>query len=212
MRERIANWWSAVSWYEAFGVPANLACVWLCTRESIWNWPVGILGILLFLVMFFQAKLYSDVVLQVVFLVLSIIGWYEWLKGGPRKTERRITRGLSHRHLLALAGVAVCVQVGAGLYFATQTDAALPYWDSTILALSLVAQWLLNRKAIENWLVWIVVDALAVGVYAARDLYLTSVLYAVFFCFAIRGYLQWRRKLGPVPSVPVPAGSGANAA
>ena len=212
MPDALKNWWSGVSWFELLGVPSNLACVWLFGRESIWSWPVGIVGILLFMVMFYDARLYSDVVLQFVFLILSIIGWYEWLRGGPRRGARRIERGVSAASFPVFFLIAGSVMGGAGYYFATYTDAALPYWDSSILGLSLVAQWLLNRKAIESWLFWIAVDVLAVGVYAYRGLYLTSVLYFIFLVLATRGFLQWRKKLMKTREAPVAETSQVSAA
>jgi nicotinamide mononucleotide transporter len=203
----IAAWWAAVTWTEVFGTLTGLWCVWLYGRESMWAWPIGIVNALLFMVMFFAARLYSDVVLQIIFLLLSVHGWYEWLRGGPARTELSISSAMPLEHLLVLGGVTVVVAMGAGTWFARATDAALPYWDAVILALSLTAQWLLNRKQLETWLVWMLVDIIAVGVYAYRGLLLTAVLYAIFFGLAARGFVRWRRSLSSAAKAvaPLPA-------
>jgi nicotinamide mononucleotide transporter len=191
----IAAWWSGTTWTEVLGALTGLWCVWLYGRESMWAWPIGIVNAVLFMVMFFAAKLYSDVVLQVVFLILSVHGWYEWLRGGPAKTELKIAYGIKWDRFLVLSSVTTAVWLGVGAYFARYTDAALPHWDALILALSLTAQWLLNKKQLETWLVWAVVDLIAVSVYAYRGLVLTAVLYAIFFILAVRGFVRWRRSM-----------------
>jgi len=187
----IAAWWTGVTWAEVLGTVTGLLCVWLYGRESLWAWPLAIVNALAFMVTFFEARLYADVVLQVVFFTLSVIGWYKWLRGGPEKSRLEISRGLPARRGLALVGSVAAISAGSGYYFAHNTNAALPYWDATILGLSLGAQWLLNRKQLENWYVWILVDVIAVGVYAYRGLVLTSMLYAVFFGLAVRGAVSW---------------------
>jgi nicotinamide mononucleotide transporter len=186
-------WWASVTWTEIFGALTGLCCVWLYGRESMWAWPIGIANAALFAVMFFSARLYSDVVLQIVFLILSLHGWLVWAFGGPAKTRLKISVGLPIHRVMALVLTTVGVASAAGSYFARCTDAALPYWDAVILAASLTAQWLLNKKQIENWLVWVGVDVLAVGTYAYRGLLLTSLLYGIFFVLALRGYFAWRR-------------------
>jgi len=170
----------------------GLACVALTIRRSIWCWPTGLVQVLLYAWIFYRAKLYSDALLQVVYVVLQIYGWYYWLRGGPVEDEPPIAKlGRAGR-----AGWSVVAAAGAlaiGWAMARFTDAALPYWDAAVVALSLVAQFLLSRKVLENWLFWIVVDVLAIGVYAAKDLYVTTVLYAVFLAMAVAGWFAWKR-------------------
>lgn len=177
---------------EIAGAILGLLSVYYTLREHVWCWPTGLVNVILYVVVFFQAKLYADTALQVVYIVLQLYGWYEWLHGGPAQTELRISRG-SYGSLggLLLLGAAGTLAMGYG--FDRYTDAALPYWDSAITVLSLIAQWLVAKKRLENWVFWIVVDVLAIGVYSAKHLYPTAALYAVYLVMAALGLRAWHR-------------------
>ena len=184
----IANRW------EILAVVFGIASVYLSTREHIWSWPTALVNVALYFVVFFEAKLYAEMGLQVVYFVLSLYGWYEWLYGGENRTElhvSRATRSLGVR--LLVIGVASAASLGTVL--ARFTDAALPYLDSAAASTSLVAQWMMTRKILENWAVWIVVDVVYVGMFIFKKLYLTAGLYAVFLVLAIMGFIQWKRSL-----------------
>lgn len=183
-----------MSSYEIIGTILGLVSVWLTVRQNIWCWPTGLLMVALYAVVFFQAKLYADAGLQVVYFVLQIYGWYEWLRGGKMRGKLNVTR-IRLRLGVALAVTAVTATALMGHLLATKTDAALPYWDSTATVLSLIAQWMLARKIIENWLVWITVDLLSIGIYAAKALYPTMALYAAFLALAALGWIEWRKSL-----------------
>jgi nicotinamide mononucleotide transporter len=171
---------------------SGLACVWLTMRQNIWCWPVGLVQILLYIFIFFEVKLYSDVGLQVVFLVLQFWGWYNWLHGGRDRGELKVARaGLGG--FLAWAGVSAAGCAALGTFMRASTDASLPYWDAAATAMSLVAQWLMTKKILESWLFWIAVDVLSVGIYLAKGLYWTAGLYAVFLCLATMGLFEWLR-------------------
>lgn len=148
----------------------------------------------LYIYIFYGARLYSDALLQVVYVVLQVYGWYHWLHGGRNDTPLPVAR-LSVRHLAGWVGVGIVGAGALGYVMAHYTDAALPFWDATITSLSLVAQYLLARKKLENWLFWITVDILAIGVYAAKALYPTAGLYAVFLGLATYGFFEWKRSL-----------------
>jgi nicotinamide mononucleotide transporter len=148
----------------------------------------------LYFVVFFEAKLYADMGLQVVYFALSLYGWYEWLYGGENRTElhvSRTTRALGVR--LVLVGVASAALLGTML--ARFTDASLPYLDSATTSTSLVAQWMMTRKILENWAIWAIVDVVYVGMFIYKRLYLTAGLYTVFFVLAVMGFIQWKRSL-----------------
>jgi nicotinamide mononucleotide transporter len=177
----------------------GLLCVALTVRQNIWCWPTGLVQVVLYIFIFYQAKLYSDSFLQVVYVFFQFYGWWHWLHGGREHTSAPVTR-LSPRALIGylVAGILGSLLWGYGM--ARFTDAALPYPDAFVVVLSLIAQWLLARKVLESWHFWIAVDVLAIGVYFLKKLYLTSGLYAVFLVLAVLGLLAWKKELGhPCP-------------
>ncbi len=176
---------------EAVGTAFGIACVWLYVRQNIWSWPTGLVQILLFIFVFYEAKLYSDLILHVIYVGLQIYGWRHWLRGGERGTELHASR------LRVRAVVLWCAAAGAGALawgwaMASFTDAALPYPDAFIATTSITAQWLITRKKLESWFFWILVDCVAIAVYLAKDLYFASALYAIFLGLSIAGYRTWR--------------------
>jgi nicotinamide mononucleotide transporter len=174
--------------------------VYLSVRQNIWSWPTGIVNVAIYAIVFYDAKLYADMGLQVVYAALSVYGWYEWLHGGENRTELTVTRTGTPLGLL-LAGTAVAGAGLLGVILQRVTDAALPFLDSFLSSTSLVAQWMMTRKKLENWLVWIFVDVLYVGMFIYKHLYVTAALYAVFLGLAVRGYVDWRRSMRPAPAL-----------
>jgi nicotinamide mononucleotide transporter len=168
--------------------------VWLSVRQNIWSWPTAIVNVVLYALVFYDARLYADMGLQVIYAVLSVYGWYEWLYGGEGRTELQVTR-TRPRLGIALGVIALAGSAALGTLLHHETDAALPYMDAALSSTSLVAQWMMTRKLLENWLVWIAVDVLYVGMFLFKDLYLTAGLYAVFLALAVRGYIDWRRSM-----------------
>jgi nicotinamide mononucleotide transporter len=182
-----------MSLFEIVGTIFGLASVVLTVREHVACWPTGIVNISLFLVMFWHERLYGDVVNYAVMLVLCGYGWWEWLRGDRGAP---IHVGFAGRGERLIAGAACALGAPAmGYGFARWTDAALPYWDSVIAVCSIVAQVLLARKRIENWILWILVDVLGIGVYLAKGLYLTSGLYLIFLGLAVAGLVGWLRRV-----------------
>ena len=184
---------------EVAGVVTGVACVWLAARNSIWNFPIGIINGGIYLLVFKQARLYSDAGLQLAFIALLVYGWVKWLRGSAGSDAAAAPAlPITHtpRRLATwLTGAGLLYALGAGFLFSRHTNAALPYWDSTTTAISLAAQVLLSRRNLENWLLWVGVDVAYVGMYWHRSLYLTSALYALFLVLAAYGYWQWRREL-----------------
>jgi nicotinamide mononucleotide transporter len=194
---------SELSRLELFAAIVGAVSVWLSVRQSIWSWPTAIVNVVLYALVFYDAKLYADMGLQVIYAALSLYGWYQWLYGGEGRSALRVTRtGAALGLLLALIAVAGSVALGTLLRQAT--DAALPYMDASLSSVSLVAQWMMTKKKVENWLVWILVDVLYVGMFIFKHLYLTAGLYAVFLALAVRGYLEWRSAMAdPLRAAPV---------
>jgi nicotinamide mononucleotide transporter len=183
-----------VSPIELVGVLTGMATVWLATRQNIWCWPLGLVSVSLFIAIFYDAKLYGAMGLQVVYIGLCIYGWYSWLHGGAQHGRLVVTRAPG-RLLFALAAGGAVTTVVLGTWLHRRTDAALPYLDAGTTSFSLVAQYLQARKRIENWAVWLVVDVIYVGMNLSRDLVLTSGLYAVYLGLAVVGFRQWRRSM-----------------
>ncbi len=150
------------------------------------------MNVALYFVVFREQKLYADMGLQVIYFVLSLYGWYEWLYGGANRTELKVTRA-TPRMAIVLSAIAIVGVALLGTLFARFTDAALPYVDSATATTSLVAQWMMTRKVLENWAIWIAVDVVYVGMFIYKHLYLTSGLYAGFLVLAVMGHVQWRR-------------------
>lgn len=181
-----------MTWLEIGAAAFGVVSVWLSTRENIWSWPTAIVNVGLYTVVFFQSRLYADMGLQVVYLALSIYGWYEWLYGGEHRSELQVSRA-SPRLLLTLLVLNLVIWVVLASALHRYTDAVFPWLDSLLTTTSLMAQWMMTRKILENWLVWIVVDIAYVPMFIARGLYPTAALYAIFLVLAVMGYRDWRR-------------------
>jgi nicotinamide mononucleotide transporter len=165
--------------------------IWLAGRNRVHTWWTGMVAGALFAVVFLESRLYADVVLQGFFLVTSAIGWWQWLHGDHGRALRvgRVRRGV-------LAAVSVAGALGAWGYGALLhafTDAYAPFADSTVLAFSVIAQVLLMRRRLESWPFWLLVNTIAVPLYASRGLLLTSVLYAAYWVNALVSWRTWRR-------------------
>lgn len=172
----------------------GLVAVWLIVRERMLAWPFGVLTGTLYVVIFAQARLYAGALLQVIYVGLQVYGWISWARGGP--TGGRLLVSRAQRSTLAALLLAGALGAGAlGTALARYTDQTLPYWDSCITAYSLVAQWMVARKLLENWAVWFVVDAVAVGLYAVLGLYFTAALYTAYLGLAVAGWRQWQVSL-----------------
>lgn len=180
------------SYAELFGFITGALNVWLVTRENIWSWPLGIINAVFYVVVFAKSGLYSDTGLQVVYFTLSCYGWWHWLRGGPQHEAVVVTR--TPRHLwLVLAALGVTTWVLLFSITSRIPGSALPKMDAALVATSLIAQWMMTRKLLENWVLWILVDVVYVPVFVIKGLRLTAVLYAIFLGLAILGYVQWRR-------------------
>ncbi|HUP62503.1 MAG TPA: nicotinamide riboside transporter PnuC [Thermoanaerobaculia bacterium] len=172
----------------------TIASIWLATRQNIWYYPTGIVSVLLYAWIFFGARLYAETALQFVWLVLMIYGWYEWLHGGADRRELPVSRTPRWGWITAIVSGAVMTAVIVWIQ-RTFTDNPAPVVDSSIAAWSIVAQWMTARKWLENWLLWIAVNVIAVPLYVTRELWLTALLYAILFVLGIQGYRRWRGTL-----------------
>jgi len=177
---------------EIIAVALGLANVGLLVRRSIWNYPFGMAMVALYFVIFREARLYGEAALQVFFFVVQGWGWWLWARAGGLAESITVAWMGWRARLVALALVALSsLAIGWGM--ATYTLAALPYADAAIAGASVVGQVLLGLRRVENWLLWIAVDVLAIGVYVERGLYLTAALYLAFLGLASAGLVAWAR-------------------
>jgi nicotinamide mononucleotide transporter len=181
---------------ELIAVACGLANIYLTIRQNIWCWPVGAVMVSLYIYIFYGARLYSDALLNVFFLVMQFYGWYQWTRGPVEHA-----RSLSTIRLLARRGwtwtiVGVAAGTAAlGTSMHRYTDAALPYPDAFTTMLSVFAQFLMTKKFLENWTLWIIADVVYIGVYAIKSLYWTCGLYVVLLVLCVQGYSELRRDL-----------------
>jgi nicotinamide mononucleotide transporter len=181
-----------VPWLEWIAAITGAVSVYLSAREKIWSWPTAIVNVSLYSYIFYKSGLYSDMGLQVVFLVLSIYGWYQWLHGGEHRTRLRVSRA-TNRVWTISAAIALIFWLALARYTSTLPGVSLPYLDAGLTTLSLVAQWMMTRKILENWVLWIIADVVYVPMYIFKSLYVTAGLYVAFLVLAILGLLEWRR-------------------
>jgi nicotinamide mononucleotide transporter len=189
----IIDWLKNQSLLESSGVITGIICVYLAAKNNIWNWPVAIVSVIIYIFIFLEAKLYADMGLQVYFLIMNIYGWYFWSRKSPNHKRIPITSITRKEIILAIIAILVftfCL----GFLLKEGTDASFPFIDSFCTACSLVAQIFLARKVMENWLIWIFTDLIYVGVYLAKDLHLTAGMYALYIYIAAVGYLDWRKE------------------
>ena len=179
---------------ELAGALVTVASIFLATRENVWYYPTGIASVLLYARIYFDAKLYAEAGLQIIWLVLLLYGWYHWLRGGTNETELPVSRTPRWGWLIAVSTGALMTAVIVAMQ-RRFTDNPAPFVDSAIAAWSIVAQWMTARKWIESWFFWLAVNAVAVPLYISRDLWPTAVLYAVLFVLAIEGWRKWRVSL-----------------
>ena len=167
------------------------AAIFLAGRNNIHTWWLGIVGCALFAWVFYESRLYADVTLQVFFILTSILGWWKWLHGGEgRELPVRFSRPPA---LISWTLVAAGAALGYGWMLRLFTDAYAPFLDSIVLAFSVLGQLLMMERRVENWWAWLLVNTIAVPLYASRGLYVTSVLYAAFWVNAVVSLRRWQR-------------------
>ena len=183
----------ATSLSEAIGAALGLAYLLLAVRCNLLCWLCAFMSIVIYLVLFARAALYMQSLLQVFYLVMAVVGFIDWKKGRTQATGVLIRTWTLQQHALAAAAVAVATVVN-GWLLATQTEAAAPYLDSFVTWGSVVTTWMVARRVLENWLYWIVVDALAAYLYFSQGLLVTTVLFVVYLGIVVRGYVVWHRE------------------
>jgi nicotinamide mononucleotide transporter len=174
----------------------GLANVALIIRRSLWNYPFGLLMVMLYFIVFWRARLYSDAGLQVFFFVVQVYGWWNWYRA--RQDDGRIgIEWLTTRGRLACGALVIGSTAAEWWYLAGLTNDVAPFLDALTTALSVAAQLLLSFRKMENWLLWIVADLIQIGLYLQKDLYPTAALYAAFLVLCIFGAMEWLPRARP---------------
>ena len=180
-----------MSGLELFAAALGVIAVWLTVKQNPWCWPIGLVMVLIYSWIFFEVKLYSDMLLQVIYAGFQIYGWRQWTRAGVAQQGREVSRLGSQSVLLGLAlGAIGSLLLGAAM--AHWTDAAQPWLDAALTGFSLVAQVWMAQKRVQCWPLWIAVDVIFVGLFVYKELYLTAALYGLFLLLAVQGWREWR--------------------
>ena len=186
--------WFSEHWFELLAAAVSAVDVWLATKRSMISWPITILASLLYGEQFRESRLYSDMLLQGIFVVFAIYGWWHWYRGLKAEgSVRVVTPGIAV--LLRDSILGVIASLLLGYWMLKNTDASLPWLDAALTGFSLVGTWWGAQKYIANWWLWIVVDLIYIGEYVYKGLNLTAGLYALFVLLAMLGLRDWRRAL-----------------
>ncbi len=186
--------WIVEHWLEVFGALSGFIYIFFEIKANKWMWPIGLVTSLVYVFVFFNAKFYADMSLQFYYIFISIYGWYWWLKG-EQNTDNKEYQIVNARlkNFLALSLFFLLSFVLIYYILVNYTDSPLPFGDTLTTALSIVATWMLAKKIIEHWFLWIVINLIAMGLYIYKGLYPTSILYLVYAIFAVIGYFEWRK-------------------
>lgn len=181
---------------ELLGAILGFIYIFLSIRQNIWTWPVGLLTSALYVWVFFQSRLYADMGLQLYYVLVSIYGWFEWVKGKSSDTGEKLTISRLPLKLgVVLLVISILLVFFMWYVLKNYTDSPVPFADSLATALSIIATWMLARKILEHWLVWIFVDAFSIGLFWYKELYPTVVLFIVYTFMAVLGFVEWRKEL-----------------
>lgn len=176
------------------GVALGLFYLYLEYRANIWLWVVGIIMPMVHAVLYYRSGLYADFSMEIFYIIVGIYGLYVWWRkpSGTQKGGLQISYATRRVWCIALAMYGFSHAL-IYLLLVNFTDSTVPFWDSLSTSLSIVAYWMLSRKYVEQWLVWLVVDIITVGLYLYKDIPLTAGLYALYTALAIVGYMRWRK-------------------
>jgi len=187
--------WISENIVEIIGTLSGFIFLYLEIKQNKWLWPVGLFSSLMYIYVFFVSKFYADMGLQFYYVFISIYGWFHWSRANAQGKETLPVTHLTKSLFFKLFLASLFLYIGISLILIHHTDSPLPYWDAFTTALSIVATWMLARKILEQWLVWIIVDAVSMGLYIYKGLYPTSVLFLVYTALALVGYLQWKKEM-----------------
>ena len=184
--------WLTAHYVELLGVAFSILYLFFSIRQNILLWPMGMVSAVLYMVVFYQSKFYAAMGLNGYYFIISIYGWIHWRKGGTQNGKEFPVSRISRRLALILLGVTSVAFLGIGVILERYTDSPIPFWDALTTAVSFTATWMLARKILEHWILWIIVDAVSMGLYLYRGLYPTLFLFAIYTTMAVIGYMKWK--------------------
>ncbi len=173
----------------------GLIGVWFTVKENVWCFPIGIVNVSLYAYLFLTpgVRLYADALLQCIYIVLLFYGWKNWLR--KDRVEKEFVTRVQLKTKINLVIIFLLSTAALYLFLLKFTDASLPLVDSSLTCASLIAQWMIAKKNLENWILWIIVDAIYLPVYILKKLPLTAGLYFIFLIMAVLGYYKWKKDL-----------------
>lgn len=189
---------------EVFGAVSGLIYLFAEIKQKIWLWPVGVITSAFYIYIFFASKFYADMGLQFYYLGVSIYGWYHWINGAKQNVQvekdnsEKIELPVSHISIRQLIGLLILTVIFFVLFWqilSRFTDSPVPFGDAFTTALSITATWMLARKIIEHWYIWMVVNTVSLALYIYKGLYPTSVLFLFNAAMSVVGFLQWRKSM-----------------
>ena len=192
---------SPASWAEVIGAVLGIAMVLCNIKEIHWGWPLAFASSAMYFLVFWGSQLFGDASLQIFFAVMATWGWWQWLRGVRIDGSVLKIQTLSRRSTIKLIAICAILWLATGLFLLKFTTTDVPWWDAFPTALSIVATFLLGRKYIENWPMWIAVNIVGMALFAYKGLWLTVGLYAVFAIMALIGWQAWRQQLTLQPKL-----------
>lgn len=179
---------------ETAGMLTGLIAVYLQVKQKVWLWPVYIINVSIYIYIYYNSRLYADMSLMVYYLVVSVYGWYNWLKGKrDDQSEPLPVRKMQKKYYLLLVLIEIALFTLMVLILKHLTNSTTPYRDALVTSLSFIATWLLAKKYIENWIIWLIADVISIELYIYKKLYPTTVLFIVLSIMAVIGLISWKK-------------------
>lgn len=180
---------------EVIGAILGFIYIFFSIKKSLWLWPLGLLASIFYIFVYLFSKLYAEMALQMYYVVVSIYGWLHWIFAKNVNKEELPVSKLNLKNLFIYTFASIIIELVIYLILKNFTDSPIPFWDSLVTTLSIIGTWMLAKKILENWIIWIVADALCIVIYIYKDLYPTAVLFLVYTFMAVIGYKNWKKAL-----------------
>jgi len=192
--------WLTEHYLELTGTVLGLIYISLSVRQKIMTWPFGIATSVVYAFVFFASRFYAGMGLQIYYVAISVYGWFYWLRGKRTDESKELSASKITPRLIGWSVLLFLISfISMYLFLSFKTDSPVPLMDGLTTSLSVVATWLLARKILENWLIWIIANLLSIGLYMFQNLWPTAILFGVYEVLAIYGYFQWKRRMQNQP-------------